>query len=112
MTIFKISCQWISESNRVILASGPEKEAVLLPTEDQLAAVFKGVEESEIAAYVDEVRDAPLLAQIPEPGKIVERTEIPEIGVRGVVFPYKEPYLGDPPRENDVRIGLERSHHR
>ncbi|TNF77491.1 MAG: insulinase family protein [Acidobacteria bacterium] len=76
-----LAAEWISESNRVILASGPEKEAVSLPTEDQLAAVFKGVEASEIDTYVDEVRKAPLLAQIPEPGKIVERTEIPEIGV-------------------------------
>jgi zinc protease len=73
--------EWISESNRVILASGPDKEGVSLPTEDQLAAVFKGVEESEVAAYVDEVREAPLLARIPEPGEIVKRTEIPEIGV-------------------------------
>jgi zinc protease len=73
--------QWISESNRVILASGPEKDAVSLPTEDQLAAVFKGVEASEIDTYVDEVREAPLLAEIPEAGEIVERTEIPEIGV-------------------------------
>lgn len=39
------------------------------------------MEGREIEAFVDQVRDAPLLSELPTPAKIVERLEIPELGV-------------------------------
>ncbi|MCB1035441.1 MAG: insulinase family protein, partial [Acidobacteria bacterium] len=72
---------WITEDNRVILVSGPEKEGATLPTEAQLAAAFEAVAAKDIEPYRDRVRDEPLLAQLPEPGPVVETKEIPELGV-------------------------------
>jgi zinc protease len=43
--------------------------------------VFTAVESGPVSPYVDRVRDEPLLAEKPQPGSIVERKTIEEIGV-------------------------------
>ena len=58
--------------SRVILYTAPEKDGRSLPSqEDLLLAIEKG-RSAELLAYVDRVSDAPLLADIPAPGEIVE----------------------------------------
>ena len=73
--------QWISETNRVILVSGPEKEEAGVPDESQLLAVFAGVERLAVTPWVDQVRDEPLVASIPVGGKVVEESTIDELGL-------------------------------
>jgi zinc protease len=73
--------RWITEENRVIVVTGPEKEEAPLPTEEELLAAFEAAEAREVKPYVDRVRDAPLLAEEPTPGEIVAESEIPELGV-------------------------------
>ncbi len=73
--------QWISETNRVILVSGPEKEAAGIPEESQLLAVFAGVERLAVTPWVDQVRDEPLVASIPVAGKVVAESTIDELGL-------------------------------
>ena len=77
----KLADEWITESNRVLLVSGPEKQDEPLPSEDELAQVFENVEKREILAYVDRVRDTPLVESSPSPGKVLMSRQIPEIGV-------------------------------
>ncbi len=67
--------------NRVIMVSAPEKEGLHIPTEKELLAVFDAVEEKEITAYVDTTLTEPLLADIPEPGEIIETKTIEEVGI-------------------------------
>ncbi|MEM7588221.1 MAG: insulinase family protein, partial [Acidobacteriota bacterium] len=73
--------QWITEENRVIVVSGPEKEATTLPDETQLLAVFDRIGDAEIEPFVDRVLDAPLIAELPQPGSITEESQIEELGV-------------------------------
>lgn len=73
--------EWITEENRVITVSAPEKEGLTLPSEAELLAVFEQVEAREIAAYVDQQRDEPLLAKVPRPGPVVEERVFPDLGV-------------------------------
>ena len=73
--------EWITESNRVILVSGPERPDLQLATEEQLAKVFESVQKSEVDPFVDRVRDKPLVETRPAPGTIVETSEIAEIGL-------------------------------
>ncbi len=73
--------QWISESNRVVLVSGPEKTEVPLPVEATLAETFRAVIEAEIEPYVDKVRSGPLVAQSPRPSPVVEQRNIEEVGL-------------------------------
>jgi len=61
---------WMTESNRVILFSAPEKAGLKKPAREEILAVLKDADATEIAAYQDGVTDAPL-ATAPKPGKII-----------------------------------------
>ena len=69
------------DANRVILVSAPEGQAETLPSNDQLLATFQEVQELELDPYEDTGFETELMAETPEPGEIVERREIEEIGV-------------------------------
>ncbi|MYI62789.1 MAG: insulinase family protein [Gemmatimonadetes bacterium] len=76
-----LASEWTSEKNRVITVEAPEQEGIAVPTEQDLLAIFAKAAQQEIAPYADEVSDEPLVAQVPSPAEIIERSEIPEIGV-------------------------------
>ncbi|MBK1877768.1 M16 family metallopeptidase [Pelagicoccus mobilis] len=69
------------ESNRVILFTAPEGEGYELPSEDQLLAAIDSGRAMDLGAYVDDVSDAPLLAEMPVPGEIVSETYHEEVDV-------------------------------
>ena len=73
--------KWITDTNRVILYSAPEKAGKKAPTREEILAVIKEAESSEIAAYSDGVSDAPLLAKTPMPGRIVSEKQHQEVDV-------------------------------
>lgn len=77
----QIGKEWITEQNRIIMANAPEKEGLKVPTEDELLAVLGDVEEKEITPYEDTVTDQPLLAEIPEPGDIVDTKTLEDLGI-------------------------------
>lgn len=66
-----LATKWIADDSRVITLSGPEKEGFELPTEDEVLAVFDRVEAMSIEPYEENVSEAPLLADVPTPGTIV-----------------------------------------
>ena len=74
--------KWISETNRVVAISGPEKAESPLPSEDEIRSLLTSVKEVELEPYADEVSDAPLLSVALEPGKIVEETSLDVVGVK------------------------------
>lgn len=73
--------QWMTDANRVILASAPAKPGRTMPTRDALVAAIEGVRNQTVAAYVDANATAPLVASVPAPGRIVARDSIPSLGV-------------------------------
>ncbi len=73
--------QWITETNRVILFSAPEKAGKKPPTQAEILAVIKEAESAEIAAYSDGVSDAPLISKTPAAGRIVSETRHAEVDV-------------------------------
>lgn len=76
-----VAGSWIHDHDRVILASGPEKEGLEQPREEELLAAFDRVEELEVAAYEDDVGEGALVPVRPSPGRIVERSTIEELEV-------------------------------
>jgi zinc protease len=72
---------WITTANRVVVASGPAKDDVPLPTTDALAAVFADVLAKDIVAYADTLGNVPLVASRPTPSPVVAQRRIEEIGV-------------------------------
>lgn len=61
----------ITPGNRVIMALLPEKEGVVIPTEEQVAAIIAKVDAEDIPAYVDQTKAEPLIPNLPKAGKIV-----------------------------------------
>ncbi len=70
----QLSAELISEGNRVVMVSVPEKEDILVPTEEGLQAVFDGVREKSVTAYVDAVSDDPLIEKLPPAGKVANES--------------------------------------
>lgn len=72
--------QYLTEVNRDVVIMAPEKEKANLPTEETVRAWIKSVSSSEIAAYVDQVSDQPLMAKTPQPGKVVGEKKNDKLG--------------------------------
>lgn len=64
--------QVIGEKNIVIALSGPEKEGVVYPTESELLEMFNKARSQKVEPYKEEVNNAPLIPELPAPGKIVK----------------------------------------
>ena len=57
--------QLMPADNRVLLAMFPDKDGVVVPTEQQFAEVLAAVDAENIEGYVDNVINEPLIAQLP-----------------------------------------------
>lgn len=75
----------ITKENQIIVVQAPEKEKASLPTEAQLLAALKNAA-NNVAAYVDNTVNKPLLEQKPVAGKIVKEEKMDQIGVTGWVL--------------------------
>lgn len=60
-----------TDTNFVCMAIYPEKEGVSVPTPEDLRAAVEAAEATELEAFVDNVKDEPLIAKMPKKGKIV-----------------------------------------
>ncbi len=70
--------QLIGEDNRVFIGMFPEKEGFYVPTEEEFSQAISEVEAEELEPYKDEVREDPLIPNLPAPGK-VKKTSTDEI---------------------------------
>lgn len=67
--------QLITDENIVIAVTGPEKEGLVYPSEEELLAVLGNVRSEEIEAYAEQVINEPLITTPPVPGKIVKEEQ-------------------------------------
>jgi zinc protease len=74
------SAKWISDKGRVVLVSSPEKPTVQNPTESELAAIFKSIDQKSVGPYVDQVADRELVEPLPTPGQIVSEVVNDSLG--------------------------------
>ena len=77
----KLGREWVTERNRVVMVSAPEKPGLQVPDGQKLAAATNAVTGKDIKPYVDTVGDQPLLEKIPEPGKIVGTKTKEDVGI-------------------------------
>ncbi len=69
----------------VVINMLPEKEGLVYPTDEEILASLKGVEEEEIAPYEDKVVDQPLVSKLRKAGK-VKKSEDAEFGYKHYVL--------------------------
>ncbi|HNZ46512.1 MAG TPA: insulinase family protein [Bacteroidales bacterium] len=72
----QLAQQFITEENRILLVSGPEREGLQIPSEQELLDIIRKVKDMEIQAYAEEVSDEPLVnVDAIVPGKIISQQE-------------------------------------
>ena len=67
----------VSDTNLVVLSVNPEKEGYAQPTEEQLLAAIHAAQQADLEAYVDNVKNEPLIAKLPKKGKIKKEQQGP-----------------------------------
>ena len=64
-----------TDTNLVVLSFNTEKEGAVYPTEDGLKKAITDARSAQIEAYVDNVKDEPLMTELPQKGAIVSETK-------------------------------------
>ena len=70
----------ITNPHRIITVSVPEGNGYTKPTQAEVLAVVRDVENATVAAYVDNAPLKPLMSLVPTPGTIVSRTQLSDVG--------------------------------
>ena len=61
-----------SDTNMVVVSFLNEKEGAVYPTEASLKKAIDGARAEKLTAYVDNVKDEPLMTELPKPGAIID----------------------------------------
>ena len=69
-----------SDTNLVVLNFNNEKEGAVYPTEDGLKQAIADGRSTQIEAYVDNVKEEPLMTIMPKPGRIKKETKNTKFG--------------------------------
>jgi zinc protease len=73
--------EYLRDTNRVIVLTGPEKESTPKITEAQVLEVLNAVKTKDIKPYEDKAVGNSLISELPDPGKILNKSVNPTIGV-------------------------------
>ncbi len=76
----RVADEWLTDEDRVVVVSGPEKEGLATPADEDLLAVVAAVEASEIEPWQDEAPSGPLVEEAPEPAEVTATRDFEEIG--------------------------------
>ena len=71
----KVIPMLITDENRVAISYAPEKEGVVYPGKSDIEALLAALPQMEVAPYVDNASDEPLLAQLPQGCKVAKSEE-------------------------------------
>jgi zinc protease len=77
----RLTNEFLTEENRVIAVSMPDKPGLTPPTEEQMRAVIAKVEAMELDAYVDEVANKPLVEVGPSTVTVIEEAAYDDIDI-------------------------------
>ena len=75
-----------NDSNLVILSMNVEKDGAVYPTREELLNAIHQVRAEELTAYVDNVKDEPLIQQLPQKGSIKKETKNEKLGFTELVL--------------------------
>ncbi|QKJ30664.1 insulinase family protein [Mucilaginibacter mali] len=79
--------EYLASKDIDILIMAPEKEKTGLPDQATVTGWINTIAKQDIQQYKEEqVGDKPLLAKLPEPGKVTAKQQIPQLGVTKVTL--------------------------
>src|SRR5712671_2058751 len=73
--------EWMTDKNRVLVTTSPDKPGIVNPTSAELLAAFDAVKRADISAYAENALSQQLVDKEPVGGKVVSEREIKEVGV-------------------------------
>lgn len=73
--------KWITDENRVVVATAPDKPGIPTPTVAELLAVFDRTAKAPLTAYAENVSGDALLDKLPAPGRITGQRTVAGAGV-------------------------------
>ena len=79
--INQLAQRWITKENRTVIISGPEKEGLVVPTDEEILALLDEVDGLEVGPYEDQVSDEPLLAAQLEAIEFTDEVKHEELGI-------------------------------
>ena len=71
----------ITDNNRVIVVQAPEKDDIIIPSENDLTALISQVEKSDLSPYEDKQIATSLIDNIIKKGEIIDQKKIEEIDI-------------------------------
>lgn len=77
--INEISKSLIIDANRVLIVNAPDKEGLVIPTEQRVMEIAKSVDTMTIIPYEDKFAQSSLLNKEVKPGNIVSEVELKEL---------------------------------
>ncbi len=72
----------VTDTNLVVLSFNTEKEGAVYPTAEGIKKAIDAVHGEQLTAWVDNVKQEPLIAQLPAKGKIVSEKENAALGYK------------------------------
>jgi zinc protease len=77
----ELAGQWMTDKNRVLATTSPEKPGIVNPTRGELLLAFDAVKGANISAYTETAPSQKLVEVEPAGGKIVSERKIPAVDV-------------------------------
>lgn len=77
----QLAGQWITDDNRVVVITAPDKATVKLPTESEILAILKEASLADLPPYEDKVTAVALMETTPKAGTITKESKIEKLGV-------------------------------
>lgn len=68
----QVAKQLINDKNVVISITGPQKDGIVYPTEEEVLNIFNTVIAEEITPYEEKLSDEPLISQLPAKGQVIK----------------------------------------
>lgn len=78
----QVFSQIVSDKNLVVLGMMPAREGESCPKDEDILALLSQVEAENIAPYVDNVKDEPLVSELPAAGKVVKENMLSDFGTK------------------------------
>lgn len=78
----QVFSQIVSDKNLVVLGMMPAREGEACPKDEDILALLSQVEAENIAPYVDNVKDEPLVSELPVAGKVVKENMLSDFGAK------------------------------
>ena len=78
----QVFSQIVSDKNMVVLGMMPAREGESCPKDEDILALLSQVEAENIAPYVDNVKDEPLVSELPAAGKVVKENMLSDAGAK------------------------------